>query len=151
MNWFWLVTNLNSIVYSFTGSKEVLRIWQIRKSTFEMLSLNMTVDIFTQLSNFSVPHILCCVNNRVCPGCALYKLSISSSQVCARYTESKWCSPTHFLTSLQYCSFSPVWYIHLYMRFTPTSRWKVRDMVVFCWWQHCCRHCINFLQFCLLL
>ncbi|XP_048734927.2 uncharacterized protein LOC125650577 [Ostrea edulis] len=72
-------------VYVSTGpkesSKEVLRIWQIRKSTFEMLSLNMTVDIFTQLSNFSVPHILCCVNNQVCPGCALYKLSISSSQI----------------------------------------------------------------------
>ncbi|XP_061172833.1 uncharacterized protein LOC133182124 [Saccostrea echinata] len=63
------------------SSKDVLKIWQTRKSAFEMLSLHVTVEVFTLLSNNSVPHIMCCVNSRVCPGCALYKLTISSNQV----------------------------------------------------------------------
>ena len=70
---------------NFTGSNEILKIWQTRRSTFETLNLNISVNIFTRLSDSSVPHILCCVNSRVCPGCALYKLTISSNQVSIVY------------------------------------------------------------------
>lgn len=72
-------------VYISTGpnesSKEVQKIWQTRKSTFEMLGLSVAVSVHTQLSDSTVPHVLCCVNSRVCPGCAIYKLTISSNQV----------------------------------------------------------------------
>ena len=71
---------------NFTGSNEILKIWQTRRSTFETLNLNISVNIFTRLSDSSVPHILCCVNSRVCPGCALYKLTISSNQVSIVYS-----------------------------------------------------------------
>ncbi|KAJ8308848.1 hypothetical protein KUTeg_013722 [Tegillarca granosa] len=41
----------------------------------------MIVDIYTTLSDVSVPHVLCHVNTRLCPGRGLYKLTITHNQI----------------------------------------------------------------------
>ena len=58
-----------------------MKILKLRKSKFTSLGLDVTINLLSSLSDTRVPHLQCHVNNRLCPGPGLYKLTISQGQV----------------------------------------------------------------------
>ncbi|OWF38604.1 uncharacterized protein LOC110466050 [Mizuhopecten yessoensis] len=61
--------------------RDIIKQLNSRKEMFEFLGYELEVDTFTPLSDTRVPHILCHVNQRLCPLWASYKLIVSSTQL----------------------------------------------------------------------
>ncbi|CAG2189907.1 unnamed protein product [Mytilus edulis] len=71
------------------NSIQVMKIVKMRKPSFTSLGLDVSINLLSSLSDTRVPHLQCHVNNRLCPGHGLYKLTISQGQIkmlCSDYS-----------------------------------------------------------------
>ena len=55
--------------------------WLLHVEKFDDLNLKVLLDPLTPLSDLDQPHILCHVNERLCPGKGSYRLTIMQKQV----------------------------------------------------------------------
>ncbi|XP_076442258.1 uncharacterized protein LOC143281142 isoform X2 [Babylonia areolata] len=60
---------------------QVAELWNVRRSRFEALGVTLSLDLLTSLSDRDVPHIICHVSSRLCPGYGTYKLTITPKQM----------------------------------------------------------------------
>ena len=64
---------------------DVAELWNVRRPRLEALGVTLSLDLLTSLSNRDVPHVVCHVSSRLCPGYGTYKLTISPKQVGWKY------------------------------------------------------------------
>lgn len=60
---------------------DVAELWNVRRPRFEILGVNLSLDLMTSLSDREGPHVICHVNSHLCPGYGTYKLTIAPKQM----------------------------------------------------------------------
>ncbi|XP_041351474.1 uncharacterized protein LOC121370371 [Gigantopelta aegis] len=65
----------------FCSHSEIISVWDVRRSCFQSLHVNIVVDVLTSLNTSDSPHVVCHVNTRLCPGKGSYKLTITPKQL----------------------------------------------------------------------
>ena len=66
---------------SISALRSIRKTWLLHLERFDDLNMKLLLDPLTPLSDLDQPHILCHVNQRLCPGKGSYKLTIMQKQV----------------------------------------------------------------------
>lgn len=78
----------NDVIFCLAFPSDIAEIWNVRRPKFESLGVKLSLDLLSSLSDREVPHVLCHVSARLCPGYGTYKLTISPKQVRTHFNKN---------------------------------------------------------------